>query len=294
MHDDQATISDQPEGDTATPRVNPNWGKPFLAAVLSLLFTGLGQAYNRNWKRTLMVVVVSLFLDILFLRMGVWATFRGLILLFASLFLWRIWTAVDAATEARRQQRNPVTVTWAITLGAVAIVIGGAALEASDWFYPLATFRAFRIPSGSMCPTICVGDRIVADVRSFRGKEPQRGDVVMFVNEPSPGLFVKRVAAVGGDEVSSRDGRLEVNKSPVARITSACGTPASQRGSDYQPPPDMAPMRIPEHHIFVIGDDLDNSFDSRHFGPVDESQLRGRPLYLYWSATRSRIGCAIK
>jgi type IV secretory pathway protease TraF len=77
-------------------------------------------------------------------------------------------------------------------------------------------------------------------------------------------------------------------------VTSACGTPASQRGSDYQPPPDIPSARVHEHHIFVVGDNLDKSFDSRYFGSIDEDRLRGRPLYLYWSETRARIGCTIK
>jgi signal peptidase I len=293
MHNDQAPTSERPVAETAAARANPQWGKPLLAAILSLLITGLGQAYNRNWKRTLLVVVVSLVFDILFLRMGVWATFRGLILLLASLFLWRIWTAVDAATEARRRQRNPVTVTWAITLGAVAVVIGGAALEASDWFYPLATFRAFRIPSGSMCPTLCVGDRIIADMKVFRSRDPQRGEVVMFLFDREKALHVKRVIAVGGDQISNSKGGILVNGSPIEVPRSACGT-VGGTASDYQLAGQIHELQNPANSVFLVGDDLDNSFDSRFYGAVDVKRLRGKPLYLYWSWTTQRIGCAIR
>lgn len=82
---------------------------------------------------------------------------------------------------------------------------------------------------------------------------------------------VKRVAAVGGDEVVSIPGAVE---SP----TSACDTLAATTWSDSQPR-DIDRLRVPPHRFFVVGDDLDNSYDSRFCGAIDVSRVRGKPLY---------------
>jgi signal peptidase I len=107
-------------------------------------------------------------------------------------------------------------------------------------------------------------------------------------------LHVKRVAAVGGDEVVSIQGRLLVNGSPAESPTSACGTLVVRTSSDSQPPPDINEPRVPPNRFFVVGDDLDNSYDSRFYGGIDVSRVRGKPLYLYWSRKTARIGCAVK
>jgi len=254
-----------------TPRLG--WLKPILAATLSLLITGLGQAYNKNWKKALGVVFVTLFLEILFLQTGMWTNFKGFILVVAALFIWRILTAVDAAAGARQRVRTPVPVPLALTLTAVAIVIVGAALESSNWFYPLATFRAFRVPSGSMCPTICSGDRIIADMKVFRSRGPHRGEVVMFLFDRETALHVKRAIAIGGDQVTNSQGKLLVNGLPVEVPNSACGTAGSS--SKYQLAGEIHELRVPPNQIFLIGDNLDNSYDSRFYGAVDANRARG-------------------
>jgi len=270
------------------------WGKPILAAFLSLLITGLGQAYNRQWRRTLGFVAVTLLLDFLFLRFRIWATFKGLAVGASVLLLWRIITSVDAALQARKRlQRRAQTVPMAATLAAVAIVVTAVLLESTNWLNPLAAFRAFRISSSSMCPTLCEGDRILTDVKAFRWQRPQRGDVVMFLFDRENALHVKRVVAVAGDEVLMQ-GSLLVNGSPAELPTSSCGDSIIRTSSDFQPPPDIRNLRVPPNRLFVVGDDLNNSYDSRFYGAIDASRLRGKPLYLYWSRKTARIGCAVK
>ena len=78
------------------------WRKPILAAFLSFLITGLGQAYNRQWRRTLGFVAVTLLLDLVFLHFRVWATFKGLTSGISVLLLWRTIMGVDGAVQARR------------------------------------------------------------------------------------------------------------------------------------------------------------------------------------------------
>jgi signal peptidase I len=271
------------------------WRKPILAAFLSFLITGLGQAYNRQWRRTLGFVVVTLLLDLVFLHFRVWATFKGLASGISVLLLWRTIMGVDAAVQARRRLKGPApAVPVSATLAAVAIVVAAVLLESTNWFNPLAAFRAFRITSSSMCPTLCEGDRIIADVWGFRSREPQRGDVAMFLFDRESALHVKRIVAVGGDEVVNTQTDVLVNGSPVGLPASACGTSVVRTPPEPQPSENLKKLQVPSKQFFVVGDDLGNSYDSRFYGAIEVSRLRGKPIYLYWSRKMDRIGCAVK
>lgn len=97
---------------------------------------------------------------------------------------------------------------------------------------------------------------------------------------------VKRVAAVGGDEVVSLPGRLLLNGSAVESPTSACDTLAATTWSDSQSP-DIDRLRVPPNRFLVVGDDLDNSYDRRFYGAIDVSRVRGKPLYFVLVAKNS-------
>ena len=104
-----AEVGEQPfaENPSEIPVSSVGWRKPILAGFLSFLITGLGQAYNRQWRRTLGFVVMALFLDLLFLHFRVWATLKGLAVGVSVLLGWRIIMSVDAAVQARKRLQRP-------------------------------------------------------------------------------------------------------------------------------------------------------------------------------------------
>jgi len=134
----------------------------------------------------------------------------------------------------------------------------------------------------------------VADIRAVRGNRPQRGDVVMVLYDKSPGLFVKRVVGVEGDEVSDLGGRLEVNKSPVGLVISACGTPAAQRTADYQPPQMSRYFACLSIMISSLAITSTTALTADILQPSTKAGLGDALCTFYWSATPNRIGCAIK
>jgi signal peptidase I len=236
---------------------------------------------------------MALFLDLLFLHFRVWATLKGLAVGLLVLLGWRIIMSVDAAVQARKRLQRPAqSVPMAATIGAMAIVVAAVLLQSTNQLNPLAAFRAFRISSGSMCPTLCEGDRIIADVRGFRSQEPQRGEVVMFLFDRESTLHVKRIVAVGGDKVANTQADLVVNGSPIRLPISACGTSIVKTSSELQPSANVRKLRIPSQQFFVVGDDLGHSYDSRFYGAIDASRLRGKPIYV--SQKTGRIGCTIR
>lgn len=190
-------------------------------------------------------------------------------------------------------------------------------------FLVLRTFfvEAYKIPSGSMEKTLLVGDFLLVNKLvygaeiPFSGKRlpalraPKRGDVVVFEFPIDPSKnFVKRLVGLPGDTLSMRDGQLVRNGQSLTEQyvehTEPGVDPVNdefrwQRGhlvntavaanSDalgYRPSRNnWGPLVVPTHHFFVLGDNRDNSLDSRYWGFVADSLLRGTPLVVYYSFT---------
>jgi len=142
------------------------------------------------------------------------------------------------------------------------------------------------IPSESMEPTFKAGDLLLLDKISQRLRLARRGDVICF--SPPEALLlmvpslaqrnlccIKRVVAVGGDEVRVRGGRLMINGVPQTE-------PWIVGPMNYT----MAPVRVPERHYFVLGDNRDNSVDSHLWGCLPHELVIGFPLCTYWPLHR--------
>lgn len=148
--------------------------------------------------------------------------------------------------------------------------------------------QAYRIPSGSMEPTILIGDHIYASKRTYRSRAPRRGDLVVYRYPRDPSQeFVGRVAAVGGERIEIRDKQLFVNgqavNEPYVVHTDPETIPAGLAADPFQKRDQMPPFVVPEGSCFVLGDNRDNSNDSRFWGPVDNTLITGRPTLVYWS-----------
>jgi len=160
-------------------------------------------------------------------------------------------------------------------------------------------FEAYQIPSGSMEQNLLVGDHVVVDKlpgaprgRPWGPSRPRRailrGDVVVFRGPEDPGRdFIKRAVAFGGETVEIRDKRLfvdgvereepyVVHRDPA--LLTGRVVPASLRGRD-----EMPPRTLPAGTFFALGDNRDESRDSRSWGPVARHLVKGRALFVYWS-----------
>lgn len=140
--------------------------------------------------------------------------------------------------------------------------------------------EAFWIPSESMVPTLEVGDRVLVNKFIYRFTEPERGDIVVFKSVEGDGSdLIKRVVALPGDTVAVRNGTLFVN-----------GEPQNEPYLNKQFPDQSfyAPTKVPEGHVFVMGDNRANSADSRVFGPLPKENIAGEAFLRFWPP--SRIG----
>lgn len=150
--------------------------------------------------------------------------------------------------------------------------------------------EASMVPTASMEGTILVGDHLFMNKLLYGPEIPllhwrlpmlktiRRGEIVVFHFPKDPSeIYLKRVAAVGGDRVEIRDGVLFVNSQPVSEPY------ARHRGSMYSSHEEMKPLMVPPGNLFVMGDNRDNSSDSRDWGFVPVTNVIGEPLMVYWS-----------
>ncbi len=162
--------------------------------------------------------------------------------------------------------------------------------------------QAFKIPSGSMKQTLQIGDHILVNKFIFGVKipywnktiiplkSPQRGDIIVFKYPVDPNKdFIKRVIGVGGDVVESRDKQLYVNHTLVNHDFSVHTDPHIISSAN-KPRDNFGPITVPENALFVMGDNRDESFDSRFWGFVDLKAVNGKAFMIYWSWDRQNFG----
>jgi signal peptidase I len=183
----------------------------------------------------------------------------------------------DAADEepvvAPARSPNRALLEWgAVILGALLVV-----LVIKTYF-----FQAFYIPSDSMAPTLEPSDRVL--VNKLSGDDIQelgRGDVIVFhrpAGDESTGSsdLIKRVVALPRESIEVRDNAVFINGEQLAE-------PYLDEGLQYS---DMAPVVVPDGHVFVMGDNRPDSRDSRSFGAIPEEDIVGRAFLLLWPPTR--------
>jgi len=280
-------------------RLSFSWKRGAIGLVLSFFAPGLGQIYAGRPRRGL-VMAVSLTAFILMMgESHLLVSFAGFATFSLVSILVRLYIPADAGYLAAHKTRpNSTAPRPSRTLAAVAsvIVLLLCVFPTPDyllrrWKY----FRAFKVTSGSMCPTICVGDRIVADMDAFIKGRPQRGDVIMLKRPGNTDLFIKRVIGDEGDVVSEVDEKILVNGKPFSQGGYSTGCEITRPKAQRNEAIHFQSTMVPPSSFFVIGDNLNNSLDSRvpDFGPVALDQVRGRPLFIYWSPNFSRMGCPI-
>jgi signal peptidase I len=193
------------------------------------------------------------------------------------------------APQKSRLRQNVESLTLAIL---VALVVRSSVVE------------AFWVPSGSMLPTIQIGDHLFVnklayglqipftDIEIVHWDDVRRGDIVVFLS-PTKGDgdsgridLIKRVMAVGGDTVEIRNKQLYVNGEKVE------DTHAKFLDARHQSVPtrdNFGPVKVPAGKIFCLGDNRDHSHDSRYWGFADVADVKGKATFIYWSRASGEL-----
>jgi signal peptidase I len=166
---------------------------------------------------------------------------------------------------------------WVVVLTVALLLALGVRTYVAQMFY---------IPSGSMLPTLQIGDRIVVDKLSYRLNGVQRGDIVVFRRPPLERAdysdLVKRVIGLPGDTVSSVGGAVYIDGKPLAEPWLTTPAPVTSPS----PLPDTFslnhPFTVPAGEYYVMGDNRTDSEDSRYFGPISGSLIVGKMAFVIW------------
>jgi signal peptidase I len=166
--------------------------------------------------------------------------------------------------------------------------------------------QAFKIPSGSMEDTLLIGDHLLVckflygtkipftDSKILKIRDPKRGDVIVFEYPEDPSKdFIKRVVGIPGDVVEGRDKKVFVNGKPFENPheihKESDIIPKAQNPRDT-----FGPVTVPPDSYFVMGDNRDRSYDSRFWGFVKSSKIKGLAFIKYWSWDKEKFRVRFK
>lgn len=176
---------------------------------------------------------------------------------------------VGNTAPAAKVRQGKRTLRWTIEVVVIVAAAFVLALLVQQFL-----IKPFAIPSPSMENTLMEGDRVLVNRLVYHLRKPHRGDIIVFHPPERPGSdpFIKRVVAVGGDTIAVRDGYLYVNgirqQEPYVK--------------EYPIVGDFPETAVPEGYVWAMGDNRNNSGDSRVFGPVRLDAIMGEAFAIYW------------
>jgi signal peptidase I len=277
---------------------------PIIAAVLSLVTPGLGQLYNGQLKKGIIFFGAGFVLPVLLFLIGIQRQFPGLIALI--LFMTCLWVFIIGEAFFTALRKKEVVLKpynkWYVYILIILLISGTYMIPWGDIAYKIFRFSPFKIATGAMEPALESGDYLIADLKYFKENEIQRGDLVVFKFPQDPSKdFVKRIIAMEGEKIEIRDKQVYINDEPISgefKIPKDDKIESKPEDEfyyyDISKRNSFGPEIVPAGYCFVLGDNRANSYDSRYWGFLPLSHIKGKSLYVYWSKDKSRIGLKIK
>jgi signal peptidase I len=264
---------------------------PIIAALLSFLIPGLGQLYNGQIVKGICFFLANLLIPTLLLLAGLQFQFYGLVaFLFFIILIW-FFIIGEAFFSARKIREFSVKGynKWYIYLLIIILMHGTSFIIPSDFIASITSdvlgFRAYKMPTGSMEPTLLIGDYIITDSKYFKKNELKRGDLVIIPYPKDPAKkFIKRVIVLEGEKIEIKDKQVYINDEAIPESYKVHNDISFGQRDNF------GPELVPSDHCFILGDNRDNSMDSRDWGSIPISEIKGKPLYIYWAKDKNRIG----
>jgi signal peptidase I len=304
------TGSDNPYAPSAAVSAEPSPPARWPARTLAILtaicsglpLLGAGHLILGNARRARWWLLGGIAGFALLCLCGTFGWGRGYVLVVVGMVLGVLAALLDTILAPASQPRS-VRQSLAILLAAV-VIAQGLSRGARRW-----VTESFQAPSANMVPTLLIRDYFVV----AKGSRANRGDVIVFRYPAEPRIkYVKRVVAVGGDTVEIKDDKVLVNgvALPQRRLDQPCPaetetgqrSPSAgcalfeERAGDHPyrimidgPSRDGTALTVPADHLFVMGDNRNNSNDSRMWGTLPKDNVEGQVRLLWWSSSREGV-----
>jgi signal peptidase I len=269
--------------------------RPWLAGALNLVVPGLGHAYVGEVRRGLWLWGAVLLVALVSSWSGLVEHFWGLAVMVVVQLGLYAYMIKDAAARARsRNSSGPGPLQrWAVCVGLVLF----STLVVSPWARSVLSQQSFWIPAVSMEPTLVPGDHLIAQKGPFDAEDLERGEVVIFQSPEDPSIDqVYRIVGLPGEMIDLVDKAVLIDGKPLdggwpVHFDDSVTYPDDPTGMNPRSRRDqLGPLRVPEDHVFVLGDNRDFAYDSRYIGPIPIASIKARPLYIYWSRRPSEPG----
>jgi signal peptidase I len=269
--------------------MRPKW---WLAGLFSLWCPGLGHYYCGAIVRAVVLFVIFIVVShAAVAAIAFWnqAPFNILLPVVIFLLLWVaiIWNAVLTARRTKKSDHSVWYRQWysCLLLGIIAASIVTRVSPYVD------KYEGFKVPSGSMANAIMSGDYVLADLEAYRAKSPRSDDVIIY---RWPGdmstMRVDRCVAGPSDTVELVGRALYVNGVKEVEPPTVRHELPTVGDSEES----FGPYIVPDSSYFVLGDNRDNSYDSRYWGAVPHRMLMGKVIRVYLSSDLSRIGLPVR
>lgn len=279
--------------------------KPWISVVLTLLAVGLGHIYTGAAKKGITLYFLGQGIILLIFLPLIYFIPSAIVLLLAGLcvILFVIYCIVDAIKIARqnrvsydlkRYNKWYIYFTCLVVASFVVQPLVGGLIKV---FF----IQAYKIPAGSLKPTLLIGDHILSRKLFAAIAGYKRGDMVIFpFPEDTSKSFIKRVIATAGETIEIVDKKVYIDgeflEEPYVIFVDPQIYPEGQHQRD-----NYGPVLVPGDTLFVMGDNRDQSYDSRFWGFVEKTAIEGKAYAIYWSWDKenakvrwNRIGQRIK
>lgn len=281
-----------------------------LAFLFSVLTPGLGQLYNGQFQKAMIYWGIYIIAPMIFSISHGATTFYGLMIFCSIIVGLNIYFVIDAIYHARQLQSyvlKPYNTWYAYAFFVLMILF---IFMFYDVQYILG-IQEYRVPTTSCNPTLQTGDRLIADIKAYKKNAPNYGDIVLYSApyDVQNTYWVSRIVGLPNDNIAMKNNVLYVNGKPCLLTFTQDTVINDEELNEYEeelpnghkhllykykkPHPktksNFESITIPSGSYFLLGDNRDNSIDSRFLGFIVRDKILGRFMYSYWGEGKDRI-----